>query len=73
VGVFRYRTRCGTVYGHAGNTFGYTQFMASTLNGRRSVTVSITEQLTQNATGEQQVAFRRLRRLEGDAVCAALR
>ncbi len=29
LGVFRYETRCGTVWGHTGNFFGYTQFMAA--------------------------------------------
>ncbi len=31
--VFRYRTRCGTVYGHTGNYPGYVQFMAATRTG----------------------------------------
>lgn len=72
LGIFRYRTRCGTVWGHTGNISGYTQFMAATLDGRRSVTVSATEQLTQDKTGLQLAAFERLRALETDAVCAAL-
>jgi D-alanyl-D-alanine carboxypeptidase len=29
--VFRYETKCGTVWGHTGNIPGYTQFMAATL------------------------------------------
>ncbi len=45
--IFRYRTRCGTMYGHTGNTAGCTQFMAVPLNGRRSaVTASVSEQIT---------------------------
>jgi D-alanyl-D-alanine carboxypeptidase len=71
--IFRYRTRCGTVYGHTGNIFGYTQFMAATLGGERSVTVSATEQLTQTTTGPHLLAFERLREIEEDAVCLALR
>ena len=39
--VFRYRTRCGTVYGHTGNFPGYVQFMAATRDGRRGVTTSL--------------------------------
>ncbi len=70
--VFRYSTRCGTVYGHTGNIPGYTQFMAATLDGSRSVTVSVNEQLNQHQTGEQLAAFERLREIEEDAVCAAL-
>jgi D-alanyl-D-alanine carboxypeptidase len=72
LGIFRYRTSCGTVYGHTGNTSGYTQFMASTLDGRRSVTASINVQITNRSTGPQLAAFRRLRRIEGAAVCEAL-
>jgi D-alanyl-D-alanine carboxypeptidase len=71
--VFRYRTRCGTVYGHTGNIFGYTQLMAATPDGRRSVTVSINAQITQDSKGKVLAAFRRLRDIEGDAVCLALR
>jgi len=57
--IFRYDTRCGTVWGHTGNTPGYTQFMAASSDGRRSVTV---------APG----VFKALRRAEALAVCAAL-
>ncbi len=70
--IFRYRTRCGTVYGHTGNTLGYTQFMGATLNGKRSVTVSASEQLTQGLTGQRLAVFKRLRQAEETAVCAAL-
>ena len=72
LGIFRYRTRCGTVYGHTGNFFGYTQFAAATLDGRRSVTVSINEQLNQTLAGQTLVVFTRLRAAEETAVCAAL-
>jgi D-alanyl-D-alanine carboxypeptidase len=68
--VFRYETKCGTVWGHTGNTPGYTQFMAASPNGRRSVVVSINSQLTpkDGAAG----AFKALRRAEDRAVCVAL-
>jgi D-alanyl-D-alanine carboxypeptidase len=46
LGLFRYDTRCGTVYGHTGNIFGYTQFAAASADGRRTVTVSVTGQIT---------------------------
>jgi D-alanyl-D-alanine carboxypeptidase len=39
--LFRYRTRCGTVYGHTGNFPGYVQFAAATRDGRRAVTTSL--------------------------------
>jgi D-alanyl-D-alanine carboxypeptidase len=72
LGIFRYRTRCGTVYGHTGNFLGYTQFAASTPDGRRSVTVTADEQLNQDLTGQPLRVFQRLRAAELDAVCAAL-
>lgn len=67
--IFRYQTRCGTVYGHTGNTLGYTQFAAATRNGTRSVVVSVNTQFTPatNPSG-----FRRLRHIYVLAVCAAL-
>ncbi len=68
--LFRYETRCGTVWGHTGNTPGYTQFVAASPNGRRSVVVSINSQLT--PTAGEPGAFDALRRAEGRAVCAAL-
>jgi len=68
--IFRYETRCGTVWGHTGNTLGYTQFMAASSDGRRSVTVSVNTQLTPEV-GEPR-AFKALRRAEALAVCAAL-
>ncbi len=68
--LFRYETRCGTVWGHTGNTFGYTQFAAASADGKRSVTVSINAQHTPT-TGSQEV-FKALRRAEELAVCAAL-
>jgi D-alanyl-D-alanine carboxypeptidase len=70
LGIFRYETECGTVWGHTGDTPGYTQFMAASPNGRRSVVVSVNSQLTPK-DGAQGV-FEALRRAEGRAVCAAL-
>jgi len=69
LGIFRYRTRCGTVYGHSGVTVAYTQFAASTSDGARSATVSINSRLT--PTDDPQ-AFAPLERIFEDAVCAAL-
>jgi D-alanyl-D-alanine carboxypeptidase len=71
LGVFSYQTRCGTVWGHTGNTpGGYTQFMAASPSGSRSATVSINAQITQKL-GDPD-AFNALRRAERLAVCAAL-
>src|SRR5918997_2973018 len=68
--LFRYQTRCGTVWGHTGNFFGDTQFMAASPDGRRSATVSINTRLT--PTLGDPAAFKALRRAEVLAVCAAL-
>ena len=64
--IFRYRTRCGTVFGHTGNTAGYTQFFAASRNGRRSVVVSINRQAVPEMQPE---IFRELRRVYTLAVC----
>jgi len=69
LGIFRYETRCGTVYGHTGNTLGYTQFAASTSDGTRSVVVQANAQIT---PGNAPEAFARLLEVETSAVCASL-
>lgn len=70
--LFRYQTPCGTVYGHTGNTFGYTQFTAASPDGRRSVTVAMTLQRTNTSTGQALSVFTALGRAEQSAVCMAL-
>jgi D-alanyl-D-alanine carboxypeptidase len=65
LGLFRYRTSCGTVWGHTGNILGYTQFAAASPDGRRSATLSITSQVT-------PAVLAKFRRAAGLAVCAAL-
>jgi D-alanyl-D-alanine carboxypeptidase len=72
LGIFRYRTRCGTVYGHTGNIVGYTTFIAASADGRRSVTVQVSTQLSPAVPEPGRSAFRALRRAEELAVCAAL-
>jgi D-alanyl-D-alanine carboxypeptidase len=67
--IFRYDTDCGTVYGHTGNTPGYTQFIAATDDGSRSATVGINAQITPK---QDKARFRQLRTIFGLAVCAAL-
>ena len=66
--IFRYATRCGTMFGHTGNTPGYTQFFAASRNGRRSVVVSINGQTTPTVRPDVFVELRRVFTL---AVCAA--
>jgi D-alanyl-D-alanine carboxypeptidase len=67
--LFRYDTRCGTVYGHTGNTPGYTQYAAATSDGRRTVTVSVNAQITPGSAPER---FADLRRVFELATCAAI-
>ena len=69
LGIFRYRTRCGTVFGHTGNTSGYTQFAAATADGSRSVVVSVNAQITPRNAHR---VFAELRTIETLAVCTAL-
>jgi D-alanyl-D-alanine carboxypeptidase len=67
--VFKYVTSCGTVYGHTGNTLGYTQFGAATLGGGNSVTVTANEQLSTTVHPEVLAVLRQAELL---AVCAAM-
>jgi D-alanyl-D-alanine carboxypeptidase len=67
--IFRYQTKCGTVYGHTGNFPGYTIFSAATADGSRSVTVIVNEQLNDNPITP---AFTQFRAVEVLGVCAAL-
>jgi D-alanyl-D-alanine carboxypeptidase len=69
LGIFRYQTSCGTVYGHTGNTAGYTQFAAATRDGSRSATVSVNAQVNPSTDAK---LFPALRRVFSAAVCAAL-
>jgi D-alanyl-D-alanine carboxypeptidase len=68
--LFRYRTRCGVVFGHTGNTPGFTQFIGASGDGSRSATVAINQQIT--AKSPVRGAFARLRRAFAAATCAAL-
>ena len=72
LGLFRYQTPCGTVYGHSGNTFGYTQFIVASADGERSATVSISLQRTQKSEGKAADVFEGLQRAEQAAICLAL-
>ncbi|MCX5383927.1 serine hydrolase [Streptomyces sp. NBC_00083] len=67
--IFKYTTRCGVVYGHTGNTAGYTQLGVGTPDGRRSLTVSVTSQVNQTNTPD---LLAHLRAVEEDFVCALL-
>jgi D-alanyl-D-alanine carboxypeptidase len=67
LGIFRYRSRCGTVYGHTGNFPGYVQWAAATADGTRSVTTTL------NIPAPTGALLRRLRSVQASAVCALLR
>ncbi|WP_432138770.1 MULTISPECIES: serine hydrolase domain-containing protein [unclassified Streptomyces] len=68
--LFRYTTRCGVVLGHTGNTAGYTQLIAATPDGRRSLTFSATSQINQAMTPE---LLQRMRAVQENFVCALLK
>jgi D-alanyl-D-alanine carboxypeptidase len=65
--VFRYRTKCGTVYGHTGNFPGYVQFAAASRDGSRALTTSL------NIPAPTGKLLARLRAMQQTAVCALLR
>ncbi len=64
--LFRYRSRCGTVYGHTGDFPGYVQWAAATSDGSRSVTSSL------NIPAPTGRLLARPRAMQADAVCALL-
>ena len=65
--IFRYRTRCGTVYGHTGNFPGYVQFAAASRDGKRAITTSL------NIPAPTGGLLARLRAMQETGVCALLR
>jgi D-alanyl-D-alanine carboxypeptidase len=64
--LFRYQTKCGTVYGHTGNFPGYTQFAAASADGSRGITVTL------NIPAPTGKRLGQLRRLQTEAVCDLL-
>ncbi len=68
--IFRYETECGTVFGHTGNTLGYTQFIAASADGRNSVSVTVNQQITPKTDPS---LFTQLRQVFDLGVCAAMR
>ena len=64
--LFRYQTRCGTVYGHTGNFPGYTQFAAATADGTRAVTTTL------NIPAPTGSLLGQLRQVQTEAVCDLL-
>ncbi|MFE2560558.1 serine hydrolase domain-containing protein [Streptomyces sp. NPDC059352] len=68
--IFRYTTRCGTVYGHTGNFPGYTQLAVGTADGKRSLTFSINTQTSKTVKPE---LLAKVRAVQENFVCALLR
>ncbi len=64
--LFRYQTKCGTVYGHTGNFPGYTQFAAATADGSRAITTTL------NIPAPTGKLLAQLRRVQTAAVCDLL-
>ncbi len=57
------------VLGHTGNTLGYTQLIAATPDGRRSLTFSATTQINEATKPD---LLRKLRAVQENFVCALL-
>ncbi|KOU73226.1 peptidase S12 [Streptomyces sp. MMG1533] len=70
LGIFRYATRCGVVLGHTGNFPGYTQLIAATPDGSRSLTFSVTTQINRTMAPDR---LRQMRAIQENFVCALLR
>jgi D-alanyl-D-alanine carboxypeptidase len=64
--LFRYQTKCGTVYGHTGNFPGYVQWAAASADGSRAVTTSL------NIPAPKGKLLAQLRGVQATAVCALL-
>jgi D-alanyl-D-alanine carboxypeptidase len=71
LGIFRYRTGCGDVYGHTGSFPGYRIFIAGSARGGRSVVFVVNSQIVPGS-GSPRVA-KAIRRAQARAVCLALR
>jgi D-alanyl-D-alanine carboxypeptidase len=69
--LYRYKTRCGTMYGHSGNTFGFTQYTAASSDGSRSMTISINLQRTDHNEGQAGAVFKAFQKAALLAICAA--
>ena len=70
LGLFRYETGCGTVYGHTGSFPGYRILVAATANGRRSVVFVANSQIVPGQ-GSQRVSDE-ITQAQARAVCRML-
>ncbi len=71
LGIFRYRTGCGDIYGHTGSFPGYRLLVAGSAGGGRSVVFVVNSQIVPGS-GSQRVS-KAIRRSQARAVCMALR
>ncbi len=71
IGIFRYRTGCGTVYGHTGSFPGYRTLIAANASGTRSVVFMVNAQIVPG-DGSPAVS-KQITRAQAAAVCLALR
>ena len=70
LGLFRYQTGCGNVYGHTGSFPGYRIFVASTSDGKRSVVFVANSQIVPGQ-GSQLIS-KQITQAQARAVCRAL-
>lgn len=70
LGLFRYETGCGNVYGHTGSFPGYRIFVASTSDGKRSVVFVANSQIVPGQ-GSQLIS-KQITKAQARAVCRAL-
>lgn len=71
LGIFRYRTGCGAVYGHTGSFPGYRLLVAASAGGDRSVVFVVNSQIVPGSGSQRVLAA--IRRAQARAVCLALR
>ena len=65
--LFKYTSKCGTVYGHTGSFPGYRIFAASSANGKRSISYVANAQITEGPISDL------IRKSQVQAVCHALK
>jgi D-alanyl-D-alanine carboxypeptidase len=70
LGLFRYRTGCGTVYGHTGSFPGYRILVAASSDGKRSVVFVANSQIVPGQ-GSQRIS-KEITQAQARAVCRAL-
>jgi len=70
LGIFRYRTKCGTMLGHTGSFPGYRIFAAASLDGRSSIAYIVNAQIVPGRGSDEVNSL--IRASQEAAVCHAL-